>query len=42
MALSIRYVVILLFTLLLPVEVWGGIYVYVDEQGVSHYTNVPA
>lgn len=42
MALSIRYVVILLFTLLLPIEAWGGIYVYVDEHGVSHYTNVPA
>ncbi|NIA05015.1 MAG: transglycosylase SLT domain-containing protein [Proteobacteria bacterium] len=42
MALSIRHVVILLFALLLPIEAWGGIYVYVDEQGVSHYTNVPA
>ncbi|VAW41840.1 hypothetical protein MNBD_DELTA04-1073 [hydrothermal vent metagenome] len=42
MALSIRHIVILLFALLLPIEVWGGIYVYVDEQGGSHYTNVPA
>ncbi|NOX80673.1 MAG: lytic transglycosylase domain-containing protein [Deltaproteobacteria bacterium] len=42
MALSIRHVVILLFTLLLPIEAWGGIYVYVDKHGISHYTNVPA
>lgn len=42
MAISRRYVVILVLALLLPIEVWGGIYVYVDEQGLSHYTNVPA
>ncbi len=38
----IRHFVILLLALLLPIEVWGGIYAYVDEQGISHYTNVPA
>ncbi len=42
MAIPIRYVVILVLALLLPIEVWAGIYFYVDKQGVSHYTNVPA
>lgn len=27
--------------LLLPLTLWSQIYVYVDEQGVRHYTNVP-
>lgn len=27
--------------LLLPLPLWSQIYVYVDEQGVRHYTNAP-
>ena len=32
---------IVLLTLAVPVQVSADIYLYVDEQGVSHYTNVP-
>ena len=30
-----------IMAVLLPLEVWADIYLYVDKQGVSHYTNVP-
>ena len=28
--------------LLLPLTLWSQIYLYIDEQGVRHYTNVPS
>lgn len=34
-----QYIVI--FVLTLPFQVCAGIYVYVDENGVEHYTNTP-
>lgn len=32
---------IVVFALITPVQVCGGVYVYVDESGVKHYTNTP-
>jgi soluble lytic murein transglycosylase-like protein len=32
---------IVVIALILPVQVCGAIYVYVDEKGVKHYTNTP-
>lgn len=32
---------VVLIALILPVQLWAGIYVYEDENGVRHYTNAP-
>lgn len=32
---------LVLLALIIPVQVSAGIYVYVDERGVKHYTNTP-
>jgi soluble lytic murein transglycosylase-like protein len=37
----IFFVIVIGFNLLLPLEILAGIYVYVDENGVSHFTNAP-
>jgi len=34
--------IVVLVLFLLPLKLWSQIYMYVDEQGVKHFTNAPA